>query len=152
MHMPEPGPEHEKLKLLAGSWKGEETLFPSPWDPQGGKAEGIVTNAMGASGFVLVHDYVQRRDGRTTFTGHAVFSWNADAKAYHCHWWDSMGMPPNLFVGNFTGDTLVMESEGGAGRSRTTWAMKGNRYDFTMEVSPDGSQWFTFMSGSYARS
>ena len=30
--MPEPGEQHRALQALAGTWAGEETLYPSPWD------------------------------------------------------------------------------------------------------------------------
>ena len=29
--MPKPGPEHERLGVLAGAWEGEETLHPNEW-------------------------------------------------------------------------------------------------------------------------
>ena len=36
--MPTLTEHHKKLEKFAGTWLGEETLHPSPWEPKGGKA------------------------------------------------------------------------------------------------------------------
>ena len=53
MDMPKPSPGHSKLAKLAGSWVGEETMHPSPWDPKGGTARGRSKSQLGLSGFAL---------------------------------------------------------------------------------------------------
>lgn len=152
MEMPKLGEAHEAFQRMAGIWKGRETLFPSPWDPKGGPAEGEVTNTVALGGFILQHHYVQRREGKITFEGHGVYSWDTASSSYHLMWWDSMGSPPNLFVGNFDGDVLTLTSESPMGKNRAIWDYSNGKCTFRMEVSPDGQQWFTFMSGEYARS
>lgn len=154
MEMPRPASEHQRLDALAGKWTGVETMHPSPWDPQGGQAEGVIENRSALDGFALVQTYEQRRGGQTSFRGHCVMTWDASASCYFMHWWDSMGSPVNVFSGAFKGDRLVLDCKNPMGLSRSTFDLsqvaKG-RYSFLMEVSPDGKQWFPFMQGDYRR-
>ena len=151
MDMPKPGEAHRKLERLVGYWIGEEKLYPSPWDPKGGAAIGKVHNRIALSGFNVVQDYEQERNGSINFQGHGVFSWDAKASCYVLHWFDSMGMPPNEFRGNFDGNTLNLTNEGPQGHSRTVFDFqKDGHYTFRMEVSQDGRQWQTFMEGHYS--
>src|SRR3989442_10238916 len=62
---------HEKLKTLVGTWRGTETIHPSPFDKKGGQATGIVNNRLAIDGFAVIQDYEQQRDGRTNFRGQA---------------------------------------------------------------------------------
>ena len=71
MGMPKPQPQHARLKDLAGTWTAEETLFPSPWDPQGGKASGRFQSRMDLDGFFAIADYAQERGGHPSYRGHA---------------------------------------------------------------------------------
>lgn len=151
MEMPKPTDAHRKLQKLVGNWHGEERIFPSPWDSQGGTAIGRVQNRLALDGFVVVQDYEQERGGSVNLRGHGVFSWEATEQCYVMHWWDSMGMPPNVFRGNFQGDVLILTSKDQHGHSRATFDYhEQDRYSFKMEVSQDGNQWYTFMEGSYS--
>ena len=154
MEMPKPTAAHQRLHPLAGAWKGEETMHPSPWDPQGGKAEGRVDNRLALDGFAIVQDYRQLRGGNVSFSGHCVMAWDAAANEYQMHWWDSMGTPVNVFRGQFEGSNLLLKSANPAGHCRTTMDLSKagqGAYSFRMEVSPDGKQWFPFMEGDYRR-
>jgi hypothetical protein len=152
MEMPKPTDAHRKLEMLVGRWLGEERLFPSPWDPKGGTAIGRIDNRLALDGFIVVQDYEQERDGKINFRGHGVFSWDATQKCYVIHWFDSMGMPPNIFRGNFENNTLTMTSEDQQGHSRVVFAFtENNKYSFSMEMSQDGKQWQTLMEGNYTR-
>ena len=64
---------HEKLKTLVGTWRGSETIHPSPFDAKGGEATGIVNNRLALDGFAVIQDYEQQRGGRTNFRGHGIF-------------------------------------------------------------------------------
>lgn len=155
MEMPRPGPDHLRLHALAGTWVGKERVHPSPWDPQGGNAEGHVRNCVELDGFAVVQHYAQRRDGRVSFTGHGVMSWDPSSGAHVMHWWDSMGGPVNVFTGAFEGDRLMLRCPMPQGFSRATFDLTQaahGRYTFRMEVSPDGAQWFPFLDGEYQRS
>lgn len=150
MEMPKPGPAHEKLARLAGNWVGEEKISPSPWDPAGGLAIGRVNNRVALGGFALVQDYEQERGGAVNMRGHGIFTYDAGSSTYRMHWADSMGMGVAEYTGRFEGDTLVLTNQGPMGHSRATFDIgTPGRYRFVMEVSQDGTNWFTFMTGDY---
>jgi hypothetical protein len=151
MEMPKLSDAHRQLERFVGNWTGEEKIAPSPWDPQGGSAIGRVNNRLALDGFVVVQDYEQERNGAVTFRGHGVFSYDPNQDCYLMHWWDSMGMPPNVFKGNFDGQVATLVCEDGPMKSRATFDLGDNNYSFRMEVSQDGANWMTFMEGTYAR-
>lgn len=151
MEMPRPGAAHAQLAKLVGEWTGDEKLHPSPWDPQGGTAVGKVSNRLALDGFALVQDYQQLRGGQVTFAGHGVFWFDPEKSITTLHWWDTMGGALNVFTGRFTGDELVMDTVGPMGHLRCRFSVRGVTYQFTMEVSPDGKQWFPSMEGSYRK-
>ncbi|HET6372248.1 MAG TPA: DUF1579 domain-containing protein, partial [Candidatus Polarisedimenticolia bacterium] len=67
MEMPRPDENHKKLGALAGSWVGEEKMFPSPWDAAGGTATARLQSRLDLDGFFLISEYVQERGGQVTF-------------------------------------------------------------------------------------
>ena len=91
--MPKPTEKHAKLQSLAGTWVGEETMYPSPWDPKGGPALGRTESRLDLDGFYLLSDYTQERGGRTSYKGHGVFGYDPGSGSYTMHWFDSMGFP-----------------------------------------------------------
>jgi hypothetical protein len=152
MEMPKPTEAHRKLEMLVGRWVGEERMHPSPWDPKGGTAIARVNNRLALDGFIVVQDYEQERNGKITFRGHGVFSWDATQQCYTIHWFDTMGMPPNLFCGNFENNVFTLTNETPQGHSRLVFAFSGkDRYSYRMEMSQDGKQWQTFIEGNFTR-
>jgi uncharacterized protein DUF1579 len=152
MEMPKPGPEHQKLAQLAGSWEGEETLHPSPWDPAGGSAKGRYRYEMALEGFYLIGDYEQQRDAEVTFRGHAVIGWNAPHHHYAMYWFDSTGFLPSVpATGPWKDDILVLSHEDPMGHHQYVFHVRDGEFDMRIENSPDGNQWTTFMEGTYRR-
>ena len=152
MEMPKPTDAHKKLERLAGKWKGEEKMYPSPWDPAGGMAVARVNNRPALDGFTVVQDYEQERNGAVTFRGHGVFSYDTAQQCYVLHWWDTMGMPPNQFKGTIDGNILTLTDKNPRGLSRAVFDLRQEgKYNFKMEVSQDGKQWMTFVEGNYNR-
>ncbi len=154
MEMPRPGAAHARLHVLVGAWKGAEKMHPSPWDPHGGMADAEIHNRLVLDGFAVAQDYAQRRGGQVRFRGLGVMHYDAHAREYQMHWWDSMGTPANLFRGQFAGDVLTLTGENPTHRSRAIFDLThtgAGRYLFRMEISPDGEQWFPFMEGDYHR-
>jgi len=153
MDMCKPQPEHLKLKRLAGTWTGEETLHPSPWDPKGGNASGRIEARVELDGFYVVSDYVQERGGKPSYRGHGVFGWDSSRKCYTMHWFDSMGFPCSEAArGAWEGNRLVFEQSTPMGQARYSYDFEGDgRYGFRIENSPDGKSWTTFMEGRYTR-
>src|SRR3954451_10265621 len=71
---PTPTEEHRRLAVLAGEWRGEETVFASRW-AEGGKATSEVSARIDLDGFYLIQDTRQTRDGKASFATHAVFTY-----------------------------------------------------------------------------
>jgi hypothetical protein len=152
MEMPQIGEPHNKLARLAGTWVGEEKLYPSPWDPKGGPAVARITNRIALDGFAIVQDYEQERHGKANFKGLAVFTWDSMQKNYILTWWDTMGFPGHEFRGHFEGNTLTYSSKTSEGYMRAKFEFKDdNHYYHLMEVSGDNQIWAPFMEGTYSK-
>jgi hypothetical protein len=152
MEMPQITQAHRKLEKLVGDWEGEEHLFPSPIDPQGGTTRARVHNVLALDGFAVIQDYEQQRGAAVNFRGHGVFAWNSALQCYTLHWFDSMGMPPVVYQGSFDGDVLALSYRSDQGFFRATFDYsRPNQSTFRQEVSPDGQQWFPFLEGSYTK-
>ena len=150
MEMPQPGEHHARLQVLATTWKGTETMHPSPWDPAGSVSEGVTRGRSALRGLAVVVDYEQIREGQVTFEGHGVYTWDAAAEEVVLHWFGSMGMGREEFRGKWDGDRLALQNQGPMGHMRLT-------YDFSragelasgMQMSPDGESWSSLMDGRY---
>ncbi len=66
MEMPKPTEAHRRLHAFLGEWEGEEKLSPSPWGP-GGTAHGRSICRLDLDGFFVIQDYVEEKDGRTSY-------------------------------------------------------------------------------------
>jgi hypothetical protein len=150
--MPKPGDAHRKLEKLVGDWTGDETIAPSPFDPVGGTAIGRIRNRLALDGFAVIQDYEQERNGAIGFRGHGVFRWDEASEGYELHWFDSFGAPLSIFRGNFEGDVLTLIWAGPNGSYRAVFDLSGeNRYQYQMDVAPDGADWFTFTVATYTK-
>jgi hypothetical protein len=152
MDMPTPAREHERLSALAGEWRGEEHVHPSPWNPTAGTASAKSSLRMALDGFVLIGDYEHAR-GDSRFLGHAVFTWDAGERKYLMYWFDSMGFPPRSPArGSWTDDGLVLVDDHPMGQTRYTYRLAGpDAYTLKIENSLDGQTWTPFIEGSYRR-
>ncbi len=153
MDMPKPTEDHRRLHVLAGEWIGDEKLSPSPWGP-GGAAIGRSNCRVDLDGFWVVQDYVEEKDGRTTYRGHGVFGFDVQTKEYCWYWIDSMGfVPAGPSRGKWEGDTLTLISQSPRGQGRYTYRFENERtYHFRIENSFDGGKTFqTFMEGTYRK-
>lgn len=150
MEMPKPGPVHKKLEAFVGTWTGEETMHPSPWEPKGGVANASLSTRVVCDGFFVAGDYEQRRGGTVTFRGHSVFGYDDKSQEVILHWFDSMGMGPDVFRGKLEGQLLTLTCHNAMGTHRLA-------YDFSeketlrskMESSQDGKQWMAMFDGVY---
>lgn len=150
--MPKPGIGHERLRELEGTWRGEETQHPSPWDPTGGVAIGTIRARVELDGFFVVSDYVEEKDGRAVYRGHGVYGYDEAAELYTMHWFDSMGGSfAAPATGRWEGPDLVFEASSPRGKSRYVYRLHGDRYDFRIQTSPDGALWTTFLEATYVK-
>lgn len=152
MSMPVPSGGHRQFERLAGVWEGEETMYPSQWDPAGGTARGRNEYRLALGGFALIGDYRQEREGRVTFEGHAVTTFDPKTELYTLHWFDSLGSPPEVFTGRFEGDVLVQSHGGPAMHVRLRYDLsEAGTLIASMEMSPDGQDWKRLFDARYER-
>jgi hypothetical protein len=151
MEMPQPSAGHHRLELLVGSWRGEETMYPSHWDPTGRVATGRLEWQFGIDDLFLIGGAEQEHDGVVVYKGHGVWSYNPRTDLYSLHWFDSASGLPEEFTGRFEGDRLLV---GHAGHVHTTLCNDLSDPDnlrTQMRMSTDGETWTTLMDGSYRR-
>jgi len=153
MEMAKPGPEHAKLAAMIGHWVGEEKMFPSPWLPEGGTATSKVTARLGCEGFCVLTDYVQEREGKTTYVGHGVFGWDPRKQCFLQHWSDSAGgVPSRATPGKWEGDTLTFTEEGAGGHMRFVYRFTSpDSYEIRIDTSADGITWAPCVEARYVR-
>ncbi|HZN39764.1 MAG TPA: DUF1579 family protein [Planctomycetota bacterium] len=152
MEMPKPTADHKKLEKLAGIWQGTETVYPSQWDPKGGKADGTTRSRIALTGFAIISDYEQTRGGQRTYEGHGVYTWDARANQVVLHWYDAMGQGCEEFRGTWKGDVLPLASKTPMGHARITYDLsKPGVMGSLMEMSQDGAKWTKVFDGSYKR-
>ncbi len=152
MEMPKPTEHHRKLEKLVGRWRGTETMHPSPWDPKGGLATGRNDCRMALDGFATVTDYEQERDGKVTFKGHGVMTYDTTKSHYVLHWFDCMGSPPEIFTGQFEGEVLTVSHGGPGMHARLVYDLsRPGVLRSKMEMSQDGAKWSTLFECDYHR-
>ncbi len=154
MEMPRPTDAHRRLARLAGGWVGDEKMFPSEWDPEGGVALGRTSARVALGEFAVVTDYEQERDGQTTFSGHGVWTVDPNDPGNECvlYWFDSIGMGLEVFRGGWNGDILTVQSRNPMGHARLTYDLsEGGVIRTRMETSPDGERWQAVFEGGYHR-
>src|SRR5262249_17499224 len=110
MPAPKPAAEMKELRDMIGVWATDETYEPSPFMPSGGTGAGTNTVRLGPGGFSIVMDQ-RSKSAMGPFTGHGVFTWDANEKAYKFVWVDSMTPGVVMEKGRKEGDTLVFTGE-----------------------------------------
>lgn len=150
--MPTPGPEIAKLaELMRGSWRGEEKLYPSEWDPVGGPAVGTWNVTVGLGGFAVIVDYVEERDGKQNYLGHGVHCWDQRAGTFMHYWFDNIGIVAQKPTrGTLEGTKYWYLSDDG---TRMTYEWANDTMTFVIEKSSDdGATWKPMHEGRYTRS
>lgn len=151
METPTIGPVHEALARLAGGWRGEEVITPSPWSP-GGRAEARVSFTVAAGGFVVLQDYVSSRDGVPLLSGHGVFSVDPVTGGVRWHWFDSIGYPPSEgAVGGWKDDELSLERTTERGTNRTTLRLGRDHLHQVISFAAPGEEGHEMVSAGYVR-
>ncbi|MCC6523389.1 MAG: DUF1579 family protein [Polyangiaceae bacterium] len=152
MSMPEPTPAHAALAAFAGRFVGEETLHPSPWDPEGGRAVGHLEARMALGGLCLVSDYREERAGRVVMEGHGVYGYEPGPDLYVMTWVDSAGGgAPVVARGRFEGGTLTYLASSPRGESRYVYRPTETGYHFRIELRAPDAAWRPFLEASYRR-
>lgn len=126
-------------------------MHPTPWAPEGGKADGVMDIRLGCNDLFLVSDYTQLKDGKPGFIGHGVYGWDAKESCCTMYWFDSM--TPGGFVtparGTWEGDVLTFRHrEPQHVRYVYTFGGDGS-LAFRIEMSQHGDAWKCFMEAKY---
>jgi hypothetical protein len=141
------------LARLAGEWQGEETIATTRWG-QGGPATGHFTASLQLNGRILVQDYREERDGKTSLQVHGVFVAEPDHDQYSLYWFDSYGFVPGTPApGVWNGEQLTFMRSSPRGQTRHVYAFEGDdAFTLKLESSFDGGvKWERVMNGTYHR-
>lgn len=105
---PKPGPEHEILKMDAGTWDAVVEFVPGPGAPLE-KSKGVEVNTIGCGGLCLISDFKGEAMG-SPFHGHGITTWDAVKKKYVGSWTDSMSQ--GLLIGEMAYDAAKKQATG----------------------------------------
>jgi hypothetical protein len=147
--MPKPGPEHKKLDMFAGSWTLEGDMKPSAMGPGGKTTENEKCEWMEGGFFLVCHT-----DFKTTMgngSGISIMGYSTDDKVYTYREFNSWGEFDDS-KGSVDGDTWtwINDEKMGGMTMKGRFTMKVTSpasYNFTYEMSPDGTKWSTVMDG-----
>jgi hypothetical protein len=149
MEAPKPGPDVKKLALFAGSWTLEGDLKPSPMGAGGKMTEYQRCEWMDGEFFLVCHADFKSSMGNGS--GLSLMGYSTDEKAYTYREFNSWGEFTNS-KGSLDGDTWTWTSDekmnGATMKGRFTIKMtSATSYNFSFEMSPDGTKWSTIMDG-----
>ena len=102
--MPKPGPEHERLKRLEGTW--EATVRS-----EGGESKGTMTYKLELGGLWLVSHFKGDFGGQS-FEGKGFDGYDPAKKKYVGVWVDTMSLAPLIMEGNFDKEGKVLTQIG----------------------------------------
>ena len=139
--IPQPGPEHAKLKQLEGTW---DAVVKFGTD----ESKGTMTYKMDLGGLWLVSDYQGEFAGQP-FRGKGLDSYDPAKKKYVSVWVDSMSVSPMISEGTFDKDgkvlTLTGEGPGADGKPTKLKTVTEHKDKDTMlwtmfGTGPDGKE------------
>lgn len=146
--MPKAGPEHEILKMDAGTWDATVELTPGPGAPPM-TSKGVEVNTVGCGGLCLITDFKGEAMPGVAFHGHGVTTWDAVKKKYAGSWTDSMSMGLAVSEGTYdpaakrvTGSMEGPDMSGKVVKTRTVveWRDEGTRVMTAYAPGPDGKE------------
>lgn len=149
----QPGPEHDRLGALAGTWDFTGELKPGPYGP-GGLVTATDHNRIMPGGFFLERHY-ETRSPVGEFEGLEVIGYDAAAGAYFQHGYDSHG-DAHQYRGTVEGDTWTFTYDTHMGgkkvRGRITLRdLSPIRQSYRMETSANGRTWTTVLGGALTK-
>lgn len=154
MEAPKPGPEHKKLDMFAGVWTLEGDLKPGPMGPGGKMTENEKCEWMEGGFFVICRSDFKSSMGNGA--GLSIMGYSNDDKAYTYREFNSWGEFTDS-KGSVDGDTWIWVSDEKMGnmamKGRFTMKMTSSTsYNFSFEMSEDGTKWTDVMYGKASKS
>jgi hypothetical protein len=156
--MPQPGPEHERLKKDVGVWDATIKNWGAP-DTEAMEWTGVETNTLQPGGFWIISSFKGDFAG-TEFCGNGATGFDPVKKKYVGTWVDSMTPVLMTTEGTFNPSTQELTMTGemfdpGSGkparmRSVTKHNADGTR-GMTMYMKPEGGDEYKMMEVAYKK-
>jgi hypothetical protein len=135
-----PGPEHEALKKLEGTWNAKMKMGDT-------ESAATATYKMVCGGMWLMSDF-EGSFGDQKFSGHGMDSYDPDKKKYVSVWVDSMSARPMILEGTHDKEkktsTMTGEAMGPDGKMAkhkiVTHMSDDDHMGFTMYIVADGQE------------
>lgn len=153
MNLPAPTEFHRKLLNFVGDWGGEEELHDdTQWAVRGSLA-GRSTVRVALDGLAVVADYEQSRNGRVTFRGHGLVTYDTEKASYVLHWFGRTGGRILTLNGDFSGEVLTLAMALPPNHFRLSCDLVDTgQLQSRLERSDDGENWRLLFQGTYRRS
>jgi hypothetical protein len=153
MEPPKPAPELKKLDVFAGSWTLDGTMKPGPMGPGGAMTETEQCQWMEGGFYLVCHSDYKSSMGNGV--GLSVMGYSTDDKAYTYREFNSFGEFDDS-RGTLDGDTWNWTNDEKMGgmtmKGRFTIKMtSATSYNFTFDMSQDGTKWSTVMDGKASK-
>jgi hypothetical protein len=150
MEVPKPGPEHKKLDVFTGSWTLDGDMKPGPMGPGGKIVENEKCQWM-EGGFYVVCNANFTSKAMGDGSGLTVMGYSSDDKVYSYREFNSWGEFTDS-KGTLDGDKWAWTNDQKMGpmtmKGRFNMKMTSpTSYDFSYEISQDGTKWTTVMDG-----
>jgi hypothetical protein len=146
---PKPGPELKKLDAFTGTWSLEANMKGGSMGPGGTVNQKEKCEWQQGGFYMICHsDYTGMMGAGVGLT---VYGYSSDEKSYTYHEFNSWGEAGDS-KGVIDGDTWTWSSDMKMGgmtmkaRYVMKWTSKTS-YNFTYDMSQDGSKWSTVMEG-----
>ena len=141
-----PGPEHEVLKKMAGTWNAKATMM-------GMEFPGTQTNKMALGDLWLMQDYSGEMGGQP-YAGHGFIGFDPEKKQYGAVWIDSMSTALEPMTGKYDAEKKELRFEQDTTNPMTGEPMTGklvyrlaeaDKFSFHMFMpGPDGQDMDAF--------
>jgi hypothetical protein len=147
----EPGPEHERLKKLEGTWDAVV-------DSGGEQSKGTMTYKMELGGLWLIGHY-KGQFGDLAFEGRGADGYDTQKGKYVATWIDSMSTTPMISEGTYDESektlTMIGEGAGPTGNNTkyksVTKMIDENKMKFTMSMQGADGEYSEIMTIDYTR-
>jgi Protein of unknown function (DUF1579) len=149
MEMPKPGPEQKKIDYFAGAWTLDGDIKPGAMGPGGKVAENEKCEWMDGGFFLVCKVDIKSTMGNGT--GMSIMGYSTDDKTYTYREFNSFGEFDDS-KGSLDGDTWtwISDEKMGGTTMKGRFTMKitsPTTYNFTFDMSQDGTKWTTVMDG-----
>ncbi len=146
--MPKAGPEQQRLKYFAGTWKNEGEMKQSDFGP-GGKFSSTDESHMLGDFFIVTHSKGTGPMG--AIEEFATLGYDPKQKAYTYSDYNSIGMHDQA-MGQVSGKVWTWTNEEDMGGKKikgkfTITEVSPTYYTYSFDTSTDGSTWTNVMTG-----